>query len=164
VRLVSPHCERARHWVSSELDGRLSEFEQALLQAHLRDCSACSAFRVSLQRVTEELRSAPLEQLERRVEVAGARRRMRLRIAPAVAALAVTAVGLGSILASSHIRPGSTAGASNEPSSAPRLSPANGPVNLSAVEGLRRERIVTAASTVDTRQLQRPLHGGTVLR
>ena len=161
---MSPHCERARHWVSSELDGRLSEFEQALLHAHLRECPACSGFRVSVQRITEELRSAPLEQLERRVEIAGARRRLRVRIAPAVAALAVTAVGLGSILASSHIRPGSTVGESSEPSGAPRLAPANGPVNQIILQGLRRDRLVTAASTVDTRQAQRPLHGGTVLR
>lgn len=150
--------------MSSELDSRLSEFEYVLLQAHLRDCRACSAFRVSVQRLTEELRSAPLEQLDRHVEIAVARRRIRLRIAPAVAALAVTAVGLGSILASAHIRAGSTVGSSTEPSSASLLTPSNGPVNLSSVRGLLRERTKAEASTVDTRALQRPLHGGTVLR
>jgi hypothetical protein len=144
------------------MDGRLSEFEQALLQAHLRDCPACSGFRASVHRITEELRAAPLEQLEQRVEIARARRRVRLRIAPAAAALAVTAVGLGSILASTHVRPGSSVGQPSTPSSSPRLTPANGPVNLSSVRGLLRNRVATAASTVDTKQAQRSLRGGVV--
>ncbi|MBA3717479.1 MAG: zf-HC2 domain-containing protein [Actinobacteria bacterium] len=158
------HCERARQWVSAELDGRLSEFEHALLGAHLADCGSCRGFRTSLLRFTEELRSAPPERLERPVEVTHARRRISFRIAPAVAALAVTAVGLGSILASSNVRTGSAVSQSPESSSAPRLSPTNGPVNLSSLSGLRRDRVLAAATTVDTKQIQRPSSGGTVLR
>lgn len=146
------------------MDGRLSEFEQALLQAHVRECPSCNGFRASVRRVTDELRAAPLERLERPLEIARARRRVRFRITPAVAALAVTAVGLGSILASSHIRPSSGLGQSNEPSRAPQLSPSNGPVNQSIVLGRQRERAVIAATTVDTKRAQRTLHGGTVLR
>jgi len=150
--------------VSAELDGRLSEFEQALLAGHLSTCKACSGFRVSAVHFTNELRSAPLERLERPVAVSRARRRISFRIAPAAAALAVTAVGLGTILASSEVRPGS---AVSEPSQAPssqRLTPANGPVSSTMLEGLRRDRIVTAATTVDTKLVQRPLRGGPVLR
>ena len=162
---MSTHCERARQWVSAELDGRLSEFEQALLDGHLKGCAACSTFRATAHRFTDELRSAPLEHLERPVAVSRARRRVSFRLAPAVAALAVTAVGLGSILASSVVRPGS---AVNQPSQAPdtaqRLTPAQGPVNLSAVRGLNRAQIVAAATSVDTSQPQRAPSGGTVLR
>ena len=37
-------CERARGWVSLSLDGELSEFERALLDAHLGRCAECSVF------------------------------------------------------------------------------------------------------------------------
>jgi predicted anti-sigma-YlaC factor YlaD len=161
---VPAQCERTRQWVSAELDGRLSEFEHALLNAHLDSCPACSGYRASVRRFTDELRSAPPEQLEQPVQIARLRRRMPFRIAPAAAALAVAAVGLGSILASSDIRPGSAAGRPPEVPSSQRLSPSNGPVSLRVLQGLRRERIVTAASTVDTKLLQRPIRGGPVLR
>jgi len=149
--------------VSAELDGRLSEFEQALLDGHLKGCAECSTFRASATGFTRELRAAPLERLETPIAIAQVRRRFTFRIAPAVAALAVMAVGLGSMLASSIVRPGT--GVSQAPaSSSGRLSPTNGPVNLSALTGLRRERIVTRLTSVDTRESQRPLSGGTALR
>jgi Putative zinc-finger len=163
VKPVPAHCERARQWVSAELDGRLSEFEQALLDGHLASCAACSAFRASAVRFTYELRAAPLERLEQPVGVTP-RRRISFRIAPAVAALAVTAVGLGSILASSAVRPGSEVSPAPESASAPRLTPTSGPVNLIYLGGLRRSRMVTLASSVDTSMTQRPVSGGTVLR
>jgi hypothetical protein len=150
--------------VSAELDGRLSEFEQALLDGHLNGCAECTAFRVHLTRFTQELRMAPLERLEQPIAVSRARRRLSFRIAPAVAALAVTAVGLGSILASTVIRPGSAVGEAPSSSSDLRLSPTNGPVNLSVIDGLRRDRVVTLRTSVDTRHVQRAPHGGTVLR
>jgi hypothetical protein len=151
--------------VCSELDGRLSEFEQALLSGHLRSCAECSAFRASAVGFTEELRAAPLERLERPVSVSYSRRRTSLRLAPAVAALAVAAVGLGSILASSIVRPGAHVGQAPPVSgTAERLTPAQGPVNLTSLGGIRRERAVVAASTVDTSLVQRPPSGGTVLR
>ena len=37
-------CERARQWASLRLDGELSELENALLDAHLGRCQACSGF------------------------------------------------------------------------------------------------------------------------
>jgi hypothetical protein len=150
--------------VSAELDGRLSEFEQALLEGHLSTCAGCSAFRGSVVGFTQELRSAPLERLEEPIVVSRARRRISFRIAPAVAALAVTAVGLGSILASSIVRPGSEVSQAPGSASEPQLSPASGPVNLSSLNALRRDKVVTAATTVDTQRTQRPASGGTVLR
>ena len=163
MRPLPAHCERTRQWVSAELDGRLSEFEQALLDGHLGTCASCSAFRASVARFTQELRSAPLERLEEPVVVSRVRRRT-FRIAPAVAALAVTAVGLGSILASTVVRPGTQVGQVPDSAAEPRLSPASGPVNLSSLNGLRRDRIVTAATTVDTQRTQRQASGGKVLR
>jgi hypothetical protein len=150
--------------VSAELDGRLSEFEQALLDGHLKGCAECSTFRASATRFTRELRAAPMERLETPIAISQARRRFSFRVAPAVAALAVMAVGLGSILASAIVRPGTGVSQAPASSSAGRLSPTNGPVNLSALTGLRRERIVTRLTSVDTRQVQRPLSGGTALR
>lgn len=167
MRAVPGHCERARQWVSAELDGRLSEFEQALLDGHLSGCAECSSFRASTTRFTQELRAAPLERLETPIAISRARRRFPFRIAPAVAALAVMAVGLGSILASADIRPGSPGAAVSQapPSSVgSQLSPTNGPVNLSAVMGLRRDRIVTLLTSVDTSRSRRAPSGGTVLR
>ena len=163
MKPLPAHCERARQWVSAELDGRLSEFEQALLEGHVSTCAGCSAFRASVARFTQELRSAPLERLEEPVLVSRVRRRT-FRIAPAVAALAVAAVGLGSILASTVVRPGTEVSQLPGSSGEPRLSPASGPVNLSSLNGLRRSRIVTAATTVDTQRTQRQASGGTVLR
>lgn len=161
---MSGHCERARQWVSAELDGRLSEFEQALLDGHLRGCAACTEFRDSVTRFTHELRAAPLEQPEEPITISRARRRFSFRVAPAVAALAVMAVGLGSILASSIVRPGSTVSQAPESSSDLRLSPTNGPVNLSTITGLRRDGLATPQPTVDTSRNQRSARGGTVLR
>jgi predicted anti-sigma-YlaC factor YlaD len=150
--------------VSAELDGRLSEFEQALLDGHLEGCADCSTFRASAMRFTGELRAAPLERLETPIAISQPRRRFSFRVAPAVAALAVMAVGLGSILASAIVRPGTSVSQAPASSGAGRLLPTNGPINLSALTGLRRERIVTRLTSVDTRRVQRPPSGGTTLR
>ena len=164
MQAVSTHCERARQWVSAELDGRLSEFEQALLDGHLRDCAACAEFRSSVSRFTQELRAAPLERLEQPIAITYARRRFSLRFAPAaVAALAVMAVGLGSMLASSIVHPGSEVSQAPSSSTAPPLSPTSGPINRSAREGLSRQELL-AVPSVDTSRTTRSLTGGTVLR
>jgi hypothetical protein len=97
-------CDRARQWATADLDGELSRFERVLLDAHLGECPSCREFAGSIGGITEMLRSAPLESLERTIEIGRLRRRLGLRLAPAVAAMAVTVVGLGSILASSDLR------------------------------------------------------------
>jgi predicted anti-sigma-YlaC factor YlaD len=97
-------CDRARQWATADLDGELSRFEHVLLSAHLADCPSCREFTAAIGGFTEMLRTAPPEHLERTIEIGRLRRRIGLRLAPAVAAMAVTVVGLGSILASSDLR------------------------------------------------------------
>src|SRR5436190_1758648 len=97
-------CDRARQWATADLDGELSRFERVLLSAHLADCPSCREFTAAIGGFTEMLRTAPPEHLERTIEIGRLRRRIGLRLAPAVAAMAVTVVGLGSILASSDLR------------------------------------------------------------
>jgi predicted anti-sigma-YlaC factor YlaD len=97
-------CDRARQWATADLDGELSRFERVLLSAHLADCPPCREFTAAIGGFTEMLRTAPPESLERTIEIGRLRRRIGLRLAPAVAAMAVTVVGLGSILASTDLR------------------------------------------------------------
>ena len=98
VRLVKPltrQCERARECASLRLDGELSEFEQALLHAHLGRCEACRAFADELEGVTTRVRNAPLETLEQPVALP-TRRRISSRPVEiaAAAALMLTALGI----------------------------------------------------------------------
>jgi hypothetical protein len=87
-------CERARVWSSARLDAELSEFEEALLRAHLSRCSACSEYEESIRGAVFALRDAPLEQLEHPVSVPS-RRRAVLRPAALARAAAVVAVAVG---------------------------------------------------------------------
>ena len=89
---------RASEWVSLDVDGELSEFERTLLGAHLAECANCRAFHADVVELTSELRSSPLQQPERAAHVARRRRHTSLRLAPAAAAFAAVAVGLGSLL------------------------------------------------------------------
>ena len=104
---MSGDCDRARQWASTELDGELSTFERVLLHAHLNVCPSCREFHGEISGLTVALRQAPPEPFQARVEVGNLRRRPRLRLAPAVAAMAVAAVGLCSFLASASFRSGS---------------------------------------------------------
>jgi predicted anti-sigma-YlaC factor YlaD len=144
--------------VSAELDGRLSEFEQALLEGHLAGCAGCASFRRSAMRISRELRSAPLEELECSITVRRARRRLPLRIAPAVAALAVTAVGLGSLITTTVVRPGSEVERQVPRDSSEELSLENGPLNMEMLLGARRDHIVAEPSGVSARRLERLLN------
>jgi predicted anti-sigma-YlaC factor YlaD len=102
VSLVHSHCDRAREWASADVDGELSTFEHALLAAHLERCASCRAFSTDLRGLTTALRAAPREHFE--VTMVGRlRRQARLRLAPAAAAMAIAAVGLGSLVASSQL-------------------------------------------------------------
>jgi predicted anti-sigma-YlaC factor YlaD len=101
MRLVKPPsttCDRARGWVSLELDGELSELERALLRAHTARCAACREFRHDVRRATRELRMTPLVQPE--LVFAPPRRRLvslRAVQVSAAAAAAVVAVGIGTV-------------------------------------------------------------------
>lgn len=92
-------CDRARTYASLRLDGELSDFENALLEAHLESCGACRAFAGDVIALTAHLRSAELERLPRPLElpirVRAGLRRLQLG---AAAAFLVTVVGAGSLI------------------------------------------------------------------
>jgi predicted anti-sigma-YlaC factor YlaD len=155
-------CDRARQWASLELDGELSSFERALLENHLAGCASCSEFRAEISGLTGALRAAPYEPFAG-VVLGRTRRRVHLRLAPAVAAMAVAAVGLGSILASSAFQSSSVGrfaaqGVAVVPSAA--LAPDT--MNVSTSKALETLRARTKA-----RIAPRPrgsLRGGPVVR
>ena len=92
-------CHRTREHVSLRLDTELSELEEALVAAHLRRCTACSAFAVDLETITGTLRAAPLEeptfqfQLPRRPARFGV-----ARAGTAAAAAATVAIAVGGVV------------------------------------------------------------------
>jgi hypothetical protein len=115
---------------------------------HVARCSACQEFRASVRGLTTVLRATPRERFE--VVLAGRiRRRVTLRLAPAVAAMAVAAVGLGSILASSEIRTRSVASAQ--------------PVVSSAIDAIDL-KTVNARAAKAVREHRSMLGGGPVLQ
>src|SRR3954469_4581629 len=96
-------CERAREWASLRIDGELSEFEQALLSAHLGRCSDCARYVGSVDTTTNTLRAADWEQLVTHVTLPAPRRRalpLRAMSAMAGAAALAAAVGLGTLFGS----------------------------------------------------------------
>ena len=107
-------CERARAWVSVELDSELSEVEEALLRAHVGRCAACADFARDVDGLTQEIRTTwPLRPVARRVSLhrrRAARRTLQLGTAAAVVAIAA---GFGSLAGSltSHPVPPSHSGA-----------------------------------------------------
>jgi len=158
---MSGECDRARQWASTQLDGELSSFERVLLHAHLDACPSCSAFSSEIGGLTGALREAPLELLASPVEMARPRRRLSLRLAPAAAAMAVAAVGLGSLLASSAVRSGSVAAAHTQ---APRVLTGQ----LAAVDtmNLRTSTAIQRMNAFQQMRLtnaRRTLRGGPVL-
>ena len=161
VSLVHGKCDRARQWASLELDGELSSFERALLDNHVADCSSCAAFRAEIAGLTTALRAAPYEPFAG-VVLGRIRRRASLRLAPAAAAMAVAAVGFGSILASASFR-GSPVGhlaqrVAVSPSAAAAATPDT--MNLSTSQALQaKQRARTSARMA----VSRSLRGGPVI-
>src|SRR6266540_736201 len=103
VRARSQECDRMRSLVSAELDGELSDFEATLLRTHL---DGCSAFKRDVARFTGDLRGQPLELMDHPIVVQPRRRRVALQPLrmPAVAALAVSAIALGTLFETLHSR------------------------------------------------------------
>jgi predicted anti-sigma-YlaC factor YlaD len=95
-------CDRTREWAALELDGELSEFERALMQAHLDRCAECRAFSTDVVEITARLRSAPLEPLPQPVTLPDRRRVASFRHLQVAAAAAVVlaAAGLGGLYGS----------------------------------------------------------------
>ena len=154
---MSGDCDRARQWVSVELDGELSSFESMLLRAHLDGCGECSEFRNAIGGLTGRLRAEPLEPFETSVELRRMRRRPRLRLAPAAAAVAVAAVGLGSVLASTSIRSGT--GGERRAAATP-AAPGLDTMNLTTAKGIERR---VALRQLQLAPAQRSVRGGPVV-
>ena len=162
MRTIHGACDRARQWATADLDGELSRFERVLLSAHLADCPSCREFTTAIGGFTEMLRTAPPEHLERTIEIGRLRRRIGLRLAPAVAAMAVTVVGLGSILASSDLRTRAVGDANGSVDSVSSHLASLDTMNLSTAGAL-----ASASNAVPVR-LTSPghssVHGGPVIR
>jgi len=95
-------CERARARASLALDGELSQVGRAHLRAHVGRCADCATYARDLDRLTQELRRAPLQCPDGNVPVR--RRRsgaLTLQLGLAAAAVALAA-GLGSLAGSLH--------------------------------------------------------------
>jgi anti-sigma factor RsiW len=100
----SATCDRARAWTSRRSDGELSEFECALLDAHLARCPACATFAEDVGSITTALRTAPLMKLSRPLHIAARRRRsyrLPTTAAASAAAVIVTLAGAFAMLGSS---------------------------------------------------------------
>ena len=95
-------CERVRSQVSLSLDGELSEFERAMVDAHLGRCAPCRVFAARVSALTAQLRAAPLEPLEHRIILPRSRRAFGASVRAlqlgAAAAAVMLAVGLGTIV------------------------------------------------------------------
>jgi anti-sigma factor RsiW len=102
-------CDRGREWISLRLDGELSELAQKMLDSHLPRCGDCRAFQEQVEGVAFQLRAAPLQQLERPIEITHRRRSMPVPVwsmgaaAASVAAAAVGIVGFVSLPSSTSI-------------------------------------------------------------
>lgn len=134
MKTYSHACDRARAWVSLEVDGELSQLERSLLEAHAVDCAGCSAFRADVRAATAELRAAPLEELDRPITLPH-RRRISFRPLEVAAAVVAAAVGLGSVGGALHF-----SGALAE-SQAPRVA-VNADKLVQAQKSFQRTRIV----------------------
>jgi len=93
-------CLQAREAASARLDDELSELETARLEAHLRECAACSVYALELSAIAESLRSADLEQPQ--LDLTLPRRRALPGVRAAAAVAAVVAVGAASAFAVGH--------------------------------------------------------------
>jgi predicted anti-sigma-YlaC factor YlaD len=102
VRGRSRTCERARAWISAELDGELSDFESILLRGHLARCESCETFKLDAAAFTRTLREASLETMSRPVIVSRRRIAFQPLRVPGVAALAALTIASGGLLASIH--------------------------------------------------------------
>jgi len=155
-------CDRARQWATAEVDGELSRFEIVLLRAHLDVCPSCREFHAAVGGITRTLRATPLERLEQAIEVKRLRWRIRPRLAPAAAAMAVAAVVLGSGVVSSDLRTGSVRGAAPGADGVARLSSTE-TMNLSKLQALTQPAGRSTLRTLASRA-SGSLRGGPVVR
>ena len=99
-------CDRVRAQISLRLDGELSQLETRMLAAHLARCADCRAYDADVSRITNELRSAPLERMDNPIVIRRPRRVSALRLQAGVAAaLAVAVLGAVSQIAAPESDP-----------------------------------------------------------
>jgi anti-sigma factor RsiW len=102
-------CDRVRSQISLELDGELSQLEQAMVSAHLQRCPDCRAYRDEVATFASALRAAPLERMERPIVLRRPRRVIAARLQVGVAAaFAVVALGVAGQIASQSPSPESS--------------------------------------------------------
>jgi len=92
-------------WISLDLDGELSQLEQAALARHLDGCARCRELGTDVNAFTQLIRDAPLVELDRPVVVAApgrsrARAARRAAVSLAFAGLAGAAALGGVVLTS----------------------------------------------------------------
>jgi hypothetical protein len=98
VRSATPReCARVRQQLSLRLDFERSEFEEALLEAHLGVCGACRAFASDIEGFTGALRAAPLAELSVPVQLPRQRRRRVSALGSFSAVATVAAVVLSGV-------------------------------------------------------------------
>jgi predicted anti-sigma-YlaC factor YlaD len=160
--MVHGKCDRARQWASLELDDELSTFERALLENHLDDCPSCAQFHAEIGGLTGALRAAPHEPFAG-IVLGRVRRRVHMRLAPAAAAMAVAAVGLGSILASSSFQSSSISRFAQHVDVSPDDASAAVPdtMNVSTSKAMQTRRAQTRAHIAP--RSPRSLRGGPVI-
>jgi predicted anti-sigma-YlaC factor YlaD len=98
IRQQTVSCAQMRTLVSCRLDGALSQFEIALVTAHLRRCPECAAFEADVGAFTELLRTARPVRVPRQITLPRVPYRRPLRVARgavATAAFAMAAVAIG---------------------------------------------------------------------
>src|SRR4051794_40931211 len=69
VPQIPNSCERARSWSSLALDGELSAFERAMLDAHLARCAGCRAYADDVHGATALLRVSEPERPSRPIPI-----------------------------------------------------------------------------------------------
>jgi predicted anti-sigma-YlaC factor YlaD len=84
-------CERAREWISLDVDEELSELGRARLRAHLARCPACARAARELRALAAMLADAPLEEPVLALELRGRRRVGLARIYAAAVVVAAAA-------------------------------------------------------------------------
>jgi predicted anti-sigma-YlaC factor YlaD len=89
----SEACHRTRQQISLQLDCEGSEFENALVTAHLARCRGCSTFAEDLGAMTRALRDAPLAEPSGSFELPRRRGRIGLASAGSAVAAAVSVAG-----------------------------------------------------------------------
>jgi predicted anti-sigma-YlaC factor YlaD len=84
-------CERARTQLSADVDGELTQLEDAELRRHLAVCAACRAYEAEVDAFSDVLRTASLAQPDFPIFVPRRRRIMAARVQVAAVAAAVVA-------------------------------------------------------------------------